>query len=178
MKLEYCVSIDLRSMFLVLQLQMKHTWYYIAVGLLMIGSFLVSRVLVFPFLYWRYAVYAGLPLGQVPVHIPLKCNLGCLLILVPQLYWLFLMVRGASKVFYKIYLKSKQHWPKNKVLKTTMCYWLVIQIVMHVINCSLTYLTLISIHMTLYNVEGMPQDVVTFLVWQICKGCVDQYNVI
>lgn len=45
-----------------------------------------------------------------------------------------------------------------------MCYWLVIQIVMHVINCSLTYLTLISIHMTLYNVEGMPQDVVTFLV--------------
>lgn len=97
----------------VLQLQMKHTWYYIAVGLLMIGSFLVSRVLVFPFLYWRYAVYAGLPLAQVPVHIPLKCNLGCLLILVPQLYWLFLMVRGASKVFYKIYLKSKQHWPMN-----------------------------------------------------------------
>lgn len=91
------------------QLQMKHTWYYIAVGLLMIGSFLVSRVLVFPFLYWTYAGYAGLPLAQVPVHIPLKCNLGCLLILVPQLYWLFLMVRGASKVFYKIYLKSKQH---------------------------------------------------------------------
>lgn len=54
-----------------------------------------------------------------------------------------------------------------------MCYWLVIQIVMHVINCSLTYLTLISIYMTLYNVEGMPQDVVTFLVWQICKGCVN-----
>lgn len=27
--------------------------------------------------------------------------------------------------------------------------------------------------MTLYNVEGMPQDVVTFLVWQICKGCVN-----
>lgn len=172
MKLQYCVSVDLRSVFLVLQLQMKHTWYYITVGLLMIGSFLVSRVLVFPFLYWRYAVYAGLPLDQVPVHIPLKCNLGCLLILVPQLYWLFLMVRGASKVFYKIYLKSKQHWPKNKVFQTTMCYWLVIQIVMHVINCSLIYLTLISIYMTLYNVEGMPQDVGTFLVWQICKGCV------
>ncbi|XP_022341253.2 ceramide synthase-like [Crassostrea virginica] len=91
------------------QLQMKHTWYYIVVGLLMIASFLVSRVLVFPFLYWKYAVYADLPLGQVPQRIPLKCNLGCLIILLPQLYWLFLMVRGAGRVFYKIYLKSKHH---------------------------------------------------------------------
>jgi hypothetical protein len=86
---------------------MKHTWYYIAAGLSMIVSFLVSRVLVFPFLYWRYAVYAGLSLEQVPLWIPLKCNIGCLVILLPQLYWLFLMVRGAAKVFYKINLKSK-----------------------------------------------------------------------
>ncbi|XP_055997414.1 ceramide synthase-like isoform X2 [Ostrea edulis] len=91
------------------QLQMKHTWYYIVAGLSMIASFLLSRVLVFPFLYWQYAVYAGLPLDQVPMQIPVKCNIGCLMILVPQLYWLFLMVRGAVKVFYKIYLKSKLH---------------------------------------------------------------------
>ncbi|XP_061197049.1 TLC domain-containing protein 3A-like [Saccostrea echinata] len=89
------------------QLQMKHTWYYIVAGLSMIASFLISRVLVFPFLYWRYAVYRGIPLSQVPLGIPWKCNIGCLVILLPQIYWLLLMVRGAIKLFYKIYFKSK-----------------------------------------------------------------------
>ena len=85
------------------QLQLKNTATYIVSGLLMIAVFFVVRILVFPFLYWRYSLHAGQPLLAVPGTIPIKCNLGCLLILVLQVYFLALMVRGAARVFFKIH---------------------------------------------------------------------------
>ena len=85
------------------QLNLKDSPYYIVAGLLMIAAFAICRVFVFPYLYWKYAQYAGITIWQVPLAIPIKCNLGCLTIFVLQVYWLFIMIRGAAKVFYKIY---------------------------------------------------------------------------
>ncbi|KAK3084973.1 hypothetical protein FSP39_022178 [Pinctada imbricata] len=95
------------------QLQLKDTPYYIAAGLLMIVAFAVCRVFVFPYLYWKYAQYANISIWSVPSTIPLKCNIGCLVILVLQVYWLYVMVRGAVKVFYKMYMKSQNQ--KSKI---------------------------------------------------------------
>ena len=81
------------------QLNMKHTRYYIAAGLLMLFSFFCVRILVFPYLYLRYAYHAGLTVWQVPHQIPIKCNLGCLMIFLPQLYWFALMMKGTLKYF-------------------------------------------------------------------------------
>ncbi|KAL8581230.1 hypothetical protein ACOMHN_038330 [Nucella lapillus] len=89
------------------QLNLKNTPYYIIFGLLMLFSFLFSRILVFPYLYWRYALYAGKDLLDVPASIPLKCNLGCLMLLLPQFYWFWLMFRGTVRVFYKMFIRWK-----------------------------------------------------------------------
>ncbi|XP_025090316.1 protein FAM57B-like [Pomacea canaliculata] len=89
------------------QLKLKDTPYYIAAGLLMVASFFVARILVFPYLFWNYAHHASIPVTSVPFSIPVKCNLGCLLILLPQLYWFGLMCRGTCRVFYKIYTRHK-----------------------------------------------------------------------
>ncbi|KAJ8312665.1 hypothetical protein KUTeg_010038 [Tegillarca granosa] len=81
----------------------QHTSAYIICGLCMIVTFAISRVFIFPYLYWKYAQFANISVWRVPSAIPIKCNIGCLSILVLQIYWLCLMVRGAFRVFYKIY---------------------------------------------------------------------------
>ena len=79
----------------------------------MVGSFFLSRILVFPYLYWRYAHHTGISMRDVPTSIPVKCNLGCLMILLPQLYWFGLMLRGTVKVFYKIATGAKSRRDKT-----------------------------------------------------------------
>ncbi|XP_060588039.1 ceramide synthase-like [Ruditapes philippinarum] len=89
--------------FILSQLKIKDNIIYIIAGLLMIVVFFLVRVCIFPYLYMSYARYADIPFFQVPSSIPLKCNIGCLLILVLQLHFLYLMIRGAYREFYKMY---------------------------------------------------------------------------
>ncbi|RUS84936.1 hypothetical protein EGW08_007298, partial [Elysia chlorotica] len=79
---------------ILIQLQMKDTPLYFITSFLMIVIFFLARLAIFPFLYYSYAEYANIPFHRVPFHIPVKCNLSCLLLLLPQLYWFFLMIRG------------------------------------------------------------------------------------
>ncbi|KAL4224395.1 Family with sequence similarity 57 [Mactra antiquata] len=91
--------------FILAQLKMKDSIIYIVSGLMMIFVFFIVRICIFPFLYWKYGVYDSIPFLHVPFRIPIKCNMGCLVILLVQFYFLYLMVRGAFRVFYKIYQK-------------------------------------------------------------------------
>ncbi|ESO95371.1 hypothetical protein LOTGIDRAFT_232056 [Lottia gigantea] len=86
-----------------IMLQLKLTDYpsYSVVGLSMIAVFFISRILVFPYLYFCYAKYAKISFLDVFTHIPVKCNIGCLALLLPQIYWLSLMIKGAIKFFTK-----------------------------------------------------------------------------
>ncbi|XP_071180397.1 TLC domain-containing protein 3A-like [Mytilus edulis] len=86
------------------ELNMKDTTLYVISGLLMIVTFAVTRVTVFPYLYWKYSIHANISFWEVPWNIPIKCNVGCLIILVLQVYWLAIMVKGAVRVFYKMYI--------------------------------------------------------------------------
>jgi hypothetical protein len=85
---------------------MRDTSLYIVSGLLMILTFAISRVAVFPYLYWKYAVHASIVFWEVPFNIPIKCNMGCLIIFVLQMYWLVIMIRGAFRAFYNMYNRS------------------------------------------------------------------------
>ncbi|KAL5017626.1 hypothetical protein ScPMuIL_007215 [Solemya velum] len=76
------------------QLNMKDSKAYLIVGLLMVSTFFVCRILIFPFLYWKYSQHAGIPVGQVPWSIPMKCTAGCLVVLAPQVYWFGLMFQN------------------------------------------------------------------------------------
>ncbi|XP_023600414.1 protein FAM57B [Myotis lucifugus] len=44
--------------------------------------------------------HAGLPLLAVPLALPAHVNLGAALLLAPQLYWFFLICRGACRLFW------------------------------------------------------------------------------
>lgn len=72
-------------------------WYTVN-GLLMIISFAVCRILVFPYMYLAYGAQYGLSIPQVVRKIPVHCNLGSLMVLLPQVHWLRLMMLGALKV--------------------------------------------------------------------------------
>uniref|UniRef100_G3TJP7 TLC domain containing 3B n=1 Tax=Loxodonta africana TaxID=9785 RepID=G3TJP7_LOXAF len=65
----------------------------------MLLSFLCCQVLLFPYLYWAlWAATPALPLLAVPLlpgpHQPGRCAAAC-----PQLYWFFLICRGACRLF-------------------------------------------------------------------------------
>ncbi|KAK3886718.1 hypothetical protein Pcinc_009149 [Petrolisthes cinctipes] len=97
----YCVELSgpFTNMRVVLsRLGLKNTRWYTANGILMITTFTCCRVLVFPYMYLCYGSQHGLGLWGVVRSIPLHCNLGCLLILLPQIHWIRLMVRGALKI--------------------------------------------------------------------------------
>ena len=51
-------------------------------------------------MYWRYSITAGVPFLSVPMVIPFKCNLGCLILLLPQIYWFYMIVRGIFKFLF------------------------------------------------------------------------------
>ncbi|KAI8782624.1 protein N-lysine methyltransferase METTL21A [Biomphalaria glabrata] len=80
------------------QLNMKDTRMYVYTSLGMVVMFFACRISLFPYLFYRYAVYADIPLTQVPFHIPLKCTLSCLLILAPQVWSICLLVTGFSNL--------------------------------------------------------------------------------
>ena len=64
----------------------------------MMFAFFLCRILVFPFMYTAYGVKYDLSLLAVLRHIPFFCNIGCLVIFIPQFYWMALMVVGAFKL--------------------------------------------------------------------------------
>ena len=107
----YIEIFNIYSLCVYFQLKLKQSPVYIVSGLLMIFIFFIVRICIFPYLYWQYSQFSGTPFLDVPRTIPLKCNLGCSLILILQFYFMYLMVRGACRVFYKIY-KSKV--PKDR----------------------------------------------------------------
>ena len=87
---------------------MKNTVQYAATGLLMVIVFISSRLTVFPYMYWKYATYADIPFLAVPGTIPAKCNLGCLLLFLVQLYWIFMMVKGLRRLVLQLVRKPEQ----------------------------------------------------------------------
>ncbi|XP_077028894.1 ceramide synthase isoform X2 [Agelaius phoeniceus] len=68
-----------------------------AVALLL--TFLACRVLLFPYLYWRYGRHRGLALLRVPSALPPAYNAAAAALAAPQLYWFGLICRGTWRLF-------------------------------------------------------------------------------
>ncbi|KAE8295640.1 Protein CT120 [Larimichthys crocea] len=73
-------------------------------GVVVLLTFFMCRILVFPFMYWMYGRQFGIPLHRVVFHLPLQCNVGNLAILAPQIYWFLLLLRKA----HRLYLRQKR----------------------------------------------------------------------
>ncbi|XP_042343189.1 TLC domain-containing protein 3A-like, partial [Plectropomus leopardus] len=68
-------------------------------GVIVLLSFLICRILIFPFMYWMYGRQFGIPLHRVPFRLPLQCNVGNLVILAPQIYWFILLLKKANRLY-------------------------------------------------------------------------------
>ena len=79
------------------QLQMKNSKVYRINGMVLIATWIICRILVFPFMYWIYGKKLGTPMWRVFMLIPNICNAGCLLLLTFQLYWLGVMMKIAYR---------------------------------------------------------------------------------
>lgn len=97
----YCVELSgpFTNMRIVLsRFGLKESKWYVLNGIAMIVSFALCRIMVFPFMYITYGNTYKLHVLDVTRRIPLHCNLGCLLVLLPQIHWLRLMILGAVKL--------------------------------------------------------------------------------
>ncbi|NWU88305.1 FA57B protein, partial [Onychorhynchus coronatus] len=80
-------------------LRRQHTALHKLNGVALLVTFLLCRVLLFPYLYWAYGRHRGLPLARVPLALPPLYNAAAAALLAPQLYWFGLICRGAWRTF-------------------------------------------------------------------------------
>ncbi|KAL7870072.1 hypothetical protein AOLI_G00140600 [Acnodon oligacanthus] len=84
---------------ILIQYKQQHTLLHKVNGALMLITFFICRVLLFPYLYYVYGRYASIPFYLVPLAVPWQCNAGALFLMAPQLYWFSLICRGALRLF-------------------------------------------------------------------------------
>lgn len=66
-------------------------------GVLMIITFFTCRVLLFPFMYYKYSSFAAVPLVSVLHSAPWQCNLITALLWPLQLHWFRLLCKAAFR---------------------------------------------------------------------------------
>jgi len=83
------------------KLEMRKSVLYVGNGVVLATMFLFCRVLIYPYMYWRYSRYANIPFLETPFKIPLFCNTFCFLLLSVQVYWFLVIMRGVLRFFLK-----------------------------------------------------------------------------
>lgn len=81
------------------QLSLQDCWLHKANGGMVLLTFFMCRIALFPYMYWVYGQHYGIPLYSVPFHLPLTANLGNSCILAPQLYWFILLCRKGFRLY-------------------------------------------------------------------------------
>ncbi|XP_034827927.1 ceramide synthase [Maniola hyperantus] len=81
------------------RLRLKTSRAYLLNGLAMLLAFLVCRVLSLPYVCLLYSRVVGLSYLEAIRSLPTGCKISICILLVPQLYWFYLMSVGAVKVF-------------------------------------------------------------------------------
>uniref|UniRef100_A0A672H138 TLC domain containing 3A n=1 Tax=Salarias fasciatus TaxID=181472 RepID=A0A672H138_SALFA len=88
---------------ILIQVRQHDCWLHKANGGMVLFTFFMCRIALFPFMYWMYGRHYGIPLYSVPFHLPLSTNLGNSCILAPQVYWFVLLCRKG----YRLYQRSR-----------------------------------------------------------------------
>lgn len=89
--------VSLRSILSTMKL--KESRLYLINGLLMLAAFFVCRLLMWPYVLWRYSIaIRAANSWQAFQYLPWGCKVCIAILFLPQLYWFQLMLRGAIKV--------------------------------------------------------------------------------
>ncbi|CAK1552386.1 unnamed protein product [Leptosia nina] len=83
------------------RLQLKKSPLYVYNGLAMLLTFLVCRVLSLPYVCLMYSRAVSMTYFEAIRSLPAGCKVSICILLLPQLYWFYLMSAGALKLFIK-----------------------------------------------------------------------------
>ncbi|XP_056314643.1 ceramide synthase [Danio aesculapii] len=84
---------------ILIQLGLQDCWLHKFNGGMVLLSFFMCRIALFPYMYWAYSSHYGIPLYSVPFHLPLATNVGSVCILAPQVYWFVLLCRKGYRLY-------------------------------------------------------------------------------
>lgn len=79
-------------------LDLKKSLLYVVNGLVMVVMFFSCRILIYPVFYLSYARQKGISFVQALGSTPNCCVVFMTLCFLPQVYWFYVMVKGAAKV--------------------------------------------------------------------------------
>ncbi|XP_026565979.1 protein FAM57A [Pseudonaja textilis] len=82
-----------------MQLKMQDSLLHKINGILILVTFFLCRILLFPYMYWAYGQQMNIPIYKVPFHIPLHCNVANAFLIAPQMYWFALICRKAMRLY-------------------------------------------------------------------------------
>ncbi|XP_019869258.2 TLC domain-containing protein 3A [Aethina tumida] len=77
---------------------LKDSSLYVYNGIIMLITFFICRVAMFPYVIYVYGQAAGLDFISAIKSLPRGCLTGIAILLLPQIYWFWLMIRGAVKI--------------------------------------------------------------------------------
>jgi len=83
---------------ILVHLNMKESLVYMVNGIMMLLSFFLCRVMLFPILYWWYSNVLGLSLISTIISIPCWVHAATFSLWFPQLFWFNKMLKGSLKV--------------------------------------------------------------------------------
>ncbi|KAJ3650411.1 hypothetical protein Zmor_016513 [Zophobas morio] len=86
---------------------LKSSNLYVVNGLVMLAVFFICRVAMFPGVIYLYSQSVDLDYFSAIESLPRGCKISILILLLPQIYWFFLMVKGASQVLKRKVTKKK-----------------------------------------------------------------------
>jgi len=101
---------------ILVHLQMKESPVYVVNGLLMLLSFFLCRVMLFPYLYYWYSTLLGASLLSTLASVPLWVHLAVLGLWSPQLIWFHRMLKGSLKLINEAQKRSRKE-SHNKVVE-------------------------------------------------------------
>ncbi|CAH1110187.1 unnamed protein product [Psylliodes chrysocephalus] len=77
---------------------LKNSPLYVANGLVMLTVFFICRIAMFPYVIFMYSLSIKVDFISAVYTLPRGCLTSIAILLLPQIYWFYLMVKGAIKV--------------------------------------------------------------------------------
>ncbi|RXM90569.1 Protein FAM57A [Acipenser ruthenus] len=84
---------------ILIQLGLQDSILHKVNGVIVLFTFFLCRILLFPYMYWVYGQHYGIPVYRVPFHLPLSCTLGNICVLAPQVYWFYMLCRKGIRLY-------------------------------------------------------------------------------
>lgn len=77
---------------------MKASKLYVVNGFMMLVTFFICRIVMFPYVIYLYANFIGKDILTAISTLPRGCKISIMILVFPQLYWFGLMLKGAKQV--------------------------------------------------------------------------------